>query len=89
MTKARALRFIREYLRQRLRKQYLRLVHFLARINTIVLLAIVYFVLITPLGLVLRMFRRLQYQHALRTERASLWVESEDRPSSDDLARPF
>lgn len=68
---------------------WMRLARIIGKINTFLILVIVYFVLITPLGAVLRVLKKLQYQHAMRSKAPSLWVERDDVPTNENLRKPY
>jgi hypothetical protein len=60
-------------------------------INTRLILALAFYGLILPLGLVLRMLGKLQYQANTknRAQQASLWRKSEEKSAKQQLENPF
>lgn len=68
---------------------WMRIARIIGKINTFLILVIVYAVLVTPLGALLRMFKKLQYQHSMRPHARSLWVEVQEPPTPDDLSKPY
>lgn len=60
-------------------------------INTRLILAVAFYGLILPLGLVLRMLGKLQYQAKTnkRAQQASLWRKSEEKSAKQQLENPF
>jgi hypothetical protein len=68
---------------KKLKEQWLRLAHFLGRINTAILLTVVYLAVITPIGLLFRAFGR----SPLRGKGSgSSWIE---HPGASGLDKPF
>ncbi|SNY49506.1 hypothetical protein SAMN06297280_1440 [Arsukibacterium tuosuense] len=63
----------------------------MAWLNTRLLLGIVFYLLILPLGLVLRLFGKLQYQHSCKHKPAgdSYWLAPDKIPGAKDLEDPF
>lgn len=56
-------------------------------INTRIVLAIAYYFLIVPTGLIMQALKGLQYQHKIKTE--SAWVKRNEAPSKQNLKEPF
>ena len=52
-------------------------------VNTVILMAIAYFILITPIALLMRMFGKLQYNTPAR------WHDVQDNPNKDNLKDVF
>lgn len=63
----------------------------MAWLNTRLLLGIVFYLMILPLGLVLRLFGKLQYQHSYKHKPTgdSYWLAPDKLPSAKDLEDPF
>ncbi|GAA0857439.1 SxtJ family membrane protein [Aliiglaciecola litoralis] len=57
-------------------------------VNTRLILGIAFYLLILPIGLVLRLFKKLQYQHK-PAQQDSYWITSEPRKDSVKLKDPF
>lgn len=57
--------------------------------NTQLILALAFFVLILPLGLVLRLFGKLGYKTALDQSATSYWITRDNPPGKDNLKEPF
>ena len=68
---------------------WMRFAKIVGKINTFLILVLVYFVLVTPLGALLRMMNKLQYQNTMRTDTPSLWTERHDAPKAEDLTKPY
>jgi hypothetical protein len=64
-------------------KKWLTLAAMLGRLNTLILLTVFYFVVITPLALILRLFRR---SILCGPDTPSLWLE---RSGEGDMERQF
>ncbi|NCP65959.1 MAG: hypothetical protein GW763_05550 [Paraglaciecola sp.] len=60
-------------------------------INTRIILAAAFYLLIFPIGVVLRVFGNLQYQGRLygNKRHASFWQDSQDNNNKEDLEKPF
>jgi len=58
-------------------------------INTSVILAIVFYIFIFPIGVLLRMFGKLQYQPSESNSETSYWKVRDIELKKDDLERPF
>lgn len=71
------------------RDGWLRFAHVLGRINSTILLSLVYYLAITPMAVILRLFKRDLL--ALRTDptASSYRVERDDRLGREDMQRPF
>tara|TARA_R110000868_G_scaffold10214_1_gene49905 strand:- start:1343 stop:1777 length:435 start_codon:yes stop_codon:yes gene_type:complete len=63
----------------------------LSWINTRLILAVAFYGLILPLGVVLRMLGKLQYQAKTkkRAQQLSLWRKSEEKSAKQQLEKPF
>tara|TARA_R110002126_G_scaffold54341_15_gene147202 strand:- start:842 stop:1246 length:405 start_codon:yes stop_codon:yes gene_type:complete len=59
----------------------------MAWLNTRLLLALVFYLMLLPLGLVLRLFSKLQYQHKPTGD--SYWLAPDKLPTAKDLEDPF
>jgi hypothetical protein len=57
-------------------------------VNTRIVLALAFYVLITPIGLLLRLFSKLQYQSRPKAS-SSFWQKSDQTKSKDTLKNPF
>ena len=58
-------------------------------INTRLLLGIVFYLLILPIGFVMRTFGKLNYRAKLQSESSTYWIETPDNLDNNDLERPF
>lgn len=58
-------------------------------INTRVILALVFYLFIFPIGILLRIFGKLQYQPYESDNEASYWKVRDIELKKDDLERPF
>jgi hypothetical protein len=56
-------------------------------INTKIILALAYYLLIVPTGLLMRSLKKLQYRHYEPTQ--SSWVKREKLPTKENLKEPF
>ncbi len=59
----------------------------MAWVNTRLLLGLVFYLMLLPLGLVLRAFGKLQYQHKPKGD--SYWLPPDKVPAAKDLEDPF
>ena len=57
--------------------------------NTQIILAVAFFALILPLGLVLRLFGKLGYSTRWLETSQSYWIDRENPPTADNLKEPF
>ncbi|WP_240612764.1 SxtJ family membrane protein [Alteromonas flava] len=57
--------------------------------NTQLILALIFFVLIMPLGLVLRLFGKLTYQTKPVEQAESYWLKRDKPPKAANLEEPF
>jgi uncharacterized membrane protein YkvA (DUF1232 family) len=57
-------------------------------INTRLILALAFYLMILPIGLLLKVFNKLQYQQQPK-DNASYWIKSESPKSKDNLKEPF
>jgi hypothetical protein len=57
--------------------------------NTQIILAVAFFALILPLGLVLRLFGKLGYSTRWTESADSYWIDRENPPTADNLKEPF
>ena len=57
-------------------------------INTRLILALAFYVMILPIGLLLKLFNKLQYQRKPKMN-ASYWVNSDHPNSKENLKEPF
>jgi len=58
-------------------------------INTRLLLGIVFYLLILPIGFVMRTFGKLNYRAKLNSDESTYWIKTPDNLDNDDLERPF
>lgn len=58
-------------------------------LNTFVILALAFYLLIFPIGLVLRLLGKLGYQTKLKPDAKSYWIQRESPPQKDNLKEPF
>ena len=58
-------------------------------INSRLLLGMVFYLLILPIGFVMRTFGKLNYRAKLQSERSTYWIETPDNLDNNDLERPF
>ena len=58
-------------------------------VNTRLILALVFYVIIFPIGILLRIFGKLQYQSSENLNQKSFWKSREIDIKKDDLERPF
>lgn len=58
-------------------------------VNTRVILAFVFYCMILPIGILLRLFGKLQYNSATYKDKQSYWITSEAKLDNADLERPF
>lgn len=57
-------------------------------INTRVILGIIFYIIMLPIGMFLRVSGKLQYQRKPSLQK-SYWINREQPPQPDDLERPF
>ena len=69
---------------QYIKESWMRFAKLLAAVNNAVLLAALFFCIITPLGLIMRLFRKSPLASSAQT--SSYWAPL---PSDGDLKRPF
>jgi hypothetical protein len=67
---------------------WMKFAHILGWVNTRILLGIVFFAIVWPMGLVLRLFRRDPMARELTPDASSYRVQSK-QPVNDKLERPF
>ncbi|MCU7554250.1 SxtJ family membrane protein [Alteromonas sp. ASW11-19] len=58
-------------------------------LNTRLLLGLVFFVVITPIGITLRLFRKLQYNRRPDSASKSFWTDRAHEPNEQHLREPF
>ncbi len=58
-------------------------------INTRLLLGIVFYLLILPIGFVMRSFGKLNYRARMREDESSYWIKNDESLDNDYLERPF
>ena len=58
-------------------------------INTRVILALIFYIIIFPTGILLRIFGKLQYQSVVDQNKPSFWEAASDKLDEKDLERPF
>ena len=58
-------------------------------LNTFVILALAFYLLIFPIGLVLRLLGKLGYQTKLKLGAKSYWIQRVSPPQKDNLKEPF
>lgn len=58
-------------------------------INTRIILGLAFFLLILPIGLLLRMFGKLQYQAKKVKNQSSFWIKNDQPRTKDKLKEPF
>jgi hypothetical protein len=58
-------------------------------LNTFVILALAFYLLIFPIGLVLRLLGKLGYQTKLKPDAKSHWIQRVSPPQKDNLKEPF
>ena len=63
----------------------------MAWLNTRLLLGVVFYLLILPMGVVLRLFGKLQYQNKYKQKQTedSYWLAPDKLPTAKDLEDPF
>jgi len=63
----------------------------MAWLNTRLLLGVVFYLLILPMGVVLRLFGKLQYQNKYKQKQTedSYWLAPDQLPTAKDLEDPF
>ena len=57
--------------------------------NTRLLLGIVFYLLILPIGFVMRSFGKLHYRSKLSNDSSTFWIKNKQELDNDDLERPF
>ena len=58
-------------------------------VNTRVILALIFYIIIFPIGILLRIFGKLQYQSVVDQNKPSFWEAASDKLDDKDLERPF
>lgn len=68
---------------------WMRIAGVIGWINTRIILAVIFYLFIMPIGLLLRFFGKLQYQPEPRESEDSFWIKRDDKLAKEDLERPF
>ncbi len=68
---------------------WMRIAHVIGRVNTFLILAVLFFVVLTPFGAVLRLAGKLQYRRRVAPGVESLWIERSATERTSDFTRPF
>lgn len=68
---------------------WMRVAHVIGRVNTFLILSVLFFVVLTPFGAVLRLLGKLQYRRRVAPGTNSLWIERPPAERNIDLTRPF
>ena len=68
---------------------WMRVAHVIGRVNTFLILSLLFFVVLTPFGAVLRLLGKLQYRRRIAPGQDSLWIERPAAERTTDLTRPF
>ncbi|MDM7860704.1 SxtJ family membrane protein [Alteromonas sp. ASW11-36] len=58
-------------------------------LNTQLILGLAFFILILPLGLVLRLFNKLGYSSKINKNVSSYWITRQNPPRKENLKEPF
>jgi len=58
-------------------------------VNTRVILALIFYIIIFPIGILLRIFGKLQYQSVVDQNKPSFWEAASDKLDDKNLERPF
>jgi len=70
-------------------KSWMAIASVLGWINTRIILALVFYGIIFPIGVLLRLFGKLQYKNSEPEEHASYWKTRDVTLKKEDLERPF
>lgn len=70
-------------------KMWMRLGVILSKVNSFLILGIVFYFIFTPIGIIMRMFKKDSEKFAYKTAKGSYWIKRVSNNPADDMKRMF